>query len=39
MNAFAAACFHDETAARAAFEAIRWPNGPLCPHCGEGARY
>ncbi len=27
--------FHDETAARAHLEAIRWPNGPFCPHCGE----
>lgn len=27
--------FHDEDAARAHFEAIRWPDGPFCPHCGE----
>ncbi len=27
--------FHDENAARAHFEAIRWPNGPVCPHCGN----
>ncbi len=27
--------FSDETKARAHFEAIRWPNGPVCPHCGE----
>ncbi len=26
--------FTDETAAREHFEAIRWPNGPICPHCG-----
>src|SRR6266851_7360354 len=26
--------FHDEDAARAHFEAIRWPDGPICPHCG-----
>ena len=27
--------FHDEEAARAHFEAIRWPDGkPACPHCG-----
>lgn len=25
----------DETAARAYFEGIRWPNGPFCPHCGS----
>jgi transposase-like protein len=27
--------FTDETKAREHFEAIRWPNGPYCPHCGE----
>lgn len=26
--------YHDETAARAHLEAQRWPNGPVCPHCG-----
>jgi transposase-like protein len=26
--------FHDEDAARAHFEAIRWPEGRTCPHCG-----
>ncbi len=26
--------FHDEDAARAHLEAIRWPDGPTCPHCG-----
>lgn len=26
--------FHDEDAARAHFEAIRWPTGRTCPHCG-----
>ena len=27
--------FHNEDAARAYFEAIRWPDGkPVCPHCG-----
>lgn len=26
--------FHDDDAARAHFEKIRWPNGPICPHCG-----
>ena len=38
MNAFAAPYFHDESAARAAFEMIRWPNGPTCPRCGESER-
>jgi transposase-like protein len=27
--------FHDENAARAHLEALRWPNGPVCPHCGS----
>jgi transposase-like protein len=27
--------FTDETAAREALEAARWPNGPHCPHCGN----
>jgi transposase-like protein len=26
--------FHDEKAAFEALEAIIWPNGPTCPHCG-----
>ncbi|HTZ67555.1 MAG TPA: IS1595 family transposase [Roseiarcus sp.] len=27
--------FTDETAAREALENIVWPNGPICPHCGN----
>jgi transposase-like protein len=27
--------FADENAAREHFEAIRWPDGPVCPHCGS----
>jgi transposase-like protein len=27
--------FTDEKAARAHFEQLRWPNGPVCPHCGS----
>jgi len=27
--------FTDEDEARAYFEAIRWPNGPVCVHCGS----
>jgi transposase-like protein len=27
--------FHDEDTARRHFEAIRWPEGPVCPHCGS----
>ena len=27
--------FNDDAAAREHLEAIRWPTGPFCPHCGE----
>jgi transposase-like protein len=27
--------FTDETKAREHLEAIRWPEGPICPHCGN----
>lgn len=27
--------YHDEEAARTHLESIRWPNGPICPHCGS----
>jgi transposase-like protein len=30
--------FSTEEAAREYFENIRWPNGPVCPHCGNCAR-
>ena len=30
--------FTDETKAREHLEAIRWPDGPYCPHCGETQR-
>ena len=26
--------FNDPVAAREYLESIRWPNGPVCPHCG-----
>jgi transposase-like protein len=26
--------FTDENTARAHFEKMRWPDGPICPHCG-----
>ncbi len=26
--------FNNEDAARKYFEGVRWPNGPVCPHCG-----
>jgi len=35
MTDLSAPIFNDEAAARAHLEAIRWPNGPFCPHCGE----
>src|SRR5580704_7855219 len=38
-NTFSAAHFHDETAARQWFEAARWPDGPVCPHCGSLKHY
>lgn len=32
--------FTDADKAREYLEALRWPNGPVCPHCGtEGAHY
>lgn len=27
--------FQDETEARKALEAVRWPDGAVCPHCGN----
>ena len=33
-NAFAAPHFSDDAAARALIESIRWPDGPVCNHCG-----
>src|ERR1044072_6665843 len=27
--------FTNDTAARRHLEAIRWPEGPICPHCGN----
>lgn len=27
--------FHDEQKAREYLEAVRWPTGPVCPHCGN----
>ena len=27
--------YSTEDAARTYFEALRWPNGPVCPHCGN----
>ena len=33
-----AKALHDEAAAYAWVEARLWPNGPVCPHCGETSR-
>ena len=34
MDRFSETHFHDENAARAYLEALLWPDGPVCPHCG-----
>jgi transposase-like protein len=33
--AFQTAIFNDDDKAREALEAVRWPDGPVCPHCGN----
>jgi transposase-like protein len=35
---FTQARFIDEDAAREHLESLRWPNGPVCPHCGACER-
>lgn len=40
MAAILAPHFIDADKAREYLEALRWPNGPVCPHCGvEGQHY
>ena len=34
MSKLSAPHFRDEGAARAYLEALRWPSGPVCAHCG-----
>jgi transposase-like protein len=34
MSRFSAQHFTNDEAARAYLEALRWPDGPICPHCG-----
>lgn len=34
MTTLTAPRFTDEKAARKHLEAVRWPDGPVCPHCG-----
>ncbi len=31
--------FHDDDKAREYLESIRWPNGPVCPHCGNKDKF
>lgn len=38
-STFKAAHFNNEDAARAWFEASRWPDGRTCPHCGSIKSY
>jgi transposase-like protein len=34
MDTFSEMQFRDDKAARAYLERLRWPDGPVCPHCG-----
>jgi transposase-like protein len=34
MSVLKAPHFRDDDAARTFLESLRWPNGPVCPHCG-----
>ena len=34
MASFTEKRFNDDGAARAYLETLRWPDGPVCPHCG-----
>ncbi|MGO8778792.1 MAG: IS1595 family transposase [Rhodomicrobium sp.] len=38
MSVLSKAHFHDETAAFKKVEALLWPEGPVCPHCGANDR-
>ena len=33
-DVFTAPHFHDDNEARKTLEALLWPDGPVCPHCG-----
>ena len=40
MDAFSAPHFGNEASARIFLEGLRWPDGPVCPHCrGTSRRY
>jgi transposase-like protein len=34
-DTLAAAHFRDDASARKLIESVRWPNGPVCSHCGS----
>jgi transposase-like protein len=38
MNTYTEPFFQTASAARIKIESIRWPNGPVCPHCSEATR-
>lgn len=38
MSSLKASIFQNPNQARVALEALRWPDGPVCPHCGSAAR-
>lgn len=38
MSVLSAPHFHNEQAAHAFVEALVWPGGPVCPHCGGSDR-
>jgi transposase-like protein len=38
MDTFSEEHFRNDDAARAYLEALRWPNGPVCAHCGSANR-
>ncbi len=38
MSILSKSHFHNEEAAFARLEALLWPNGPVCPHCGNNER-
>ncbi len=38
MSVLSQPCMHDEAAAFAHVESLIWPNGPVCPHCGNAER-
>lgn len=36
---FSAPYFHNEDKAREYLESLRWPDGPVCPHCGSKEKH